>query len=117
MDLFEFYNKFCMELILNNYSKNQNITLCMLGNFACFCRLLIFFFKINVFKTFSQKHHQSTNRMDQDQAETFVHFSRGHYENHFCYFLNLVQEMSFKDFYFISGIHLFSRAKPFVQFW
>ena len=39
------------------------LTLCMLGNFSCLsCRLLIFFFKINVFQKFVQEHYQSVKQ-------------------------------------------------------
>ena len=44
------------------------LTLCMLGNFFSFCRLLIFFFKINFFEKFFQDYNQSVNCLDPDQV-------------------------------------------------
>ena len=35
------------------------LTHCLLGNFACFCRPLIFFFKFNFFENFFREYHQS----------------------------------------------------------
>ena len=34
-------------------------TLCMMGNFSCFCCHLLTFFKINLFKKFFQRHYQT----------------------------------------------------------
>ena len=39
--------------------------MCLLCNFACFCRLLIFI-KINVLKNIFQGCHQRVNHLDQD---------------------------------------------------
>ena len=45
------------------------LTLCMLGNFSCFCCRLQTFFKINFFINFFQEHYQSVNGLypDEDQ--------------------------------------------------
>ena len=39
----------------------NSLNLCLLGNFSCFCRLLIFF-KIIFFEKFFQKYHQSVKQ-------------------------------------------------------
>ena len=39
------------------------LTLCMLGNFSCYCCGLLTFFKINVFKKFFQEHYQSVKQL------------------------------------------------------
>ena len=41
-----------MDLDLH-YNNNQNLTLCVLGNFSCFCSCLQIFFKVHFFKTLS----------------------------------------------------------------
>ena len=38
-----------------------DLTLCLLGNFACFS---LMFFKINFFKTFYQEYHQSVKQLE-----------------------------------------------------
>ena len=49
-----------------------SLSLCMLGNFACFFVICGFFFKL----TFSKKHLRDTirvsNSLDPDQAQCFV---------------------------------------------
>ena len=44
------------------------LTLCLLVNFPCFCRLLIFFSK----STFPKNSFRVSNSLDPDQAEHFV---------------------------------------------
>ena len=39
----------------------------MLGNFSRFCRRLMTFFKINLFKKFFQEHYQSVKRFESNQ--------------------------------------------------
>ena len=43
------------------------LTLCILGNFSCFCCRLLTFFKINFFKRFFQEQHRRSNGLDPDQ--------------------------------------------------
>ena len=38
-------------------------TLCMLGNFSCFCCRLLTFFKMNFFEKIFQEHYQSVKRL------------------------------------------------------
>ena len=49
----------CFEILelLPKYILCKVLTLCMLGNFVCFCHLLIYF-KVNFFKNFFQEYHQ-----------------------------------------------------------
>ena len=47
------------------------LTLCMLGNFSCFCRLLLFFFKINIFKKFFQIHYPCVKQFGSRSGRTF----------------------------------------------
>ena len=42
------------------------------SNFSCFCRLLIFFFKINFFEKFFQELPSVSNSLDPYQARQFV---------------------------------------------
>ena len=43
-------------ITLHIITQGPGQTLCMLGNFSCFCCRLLTFFKINFFKKFFQKH-------------------------------------------------------------
>ena len=45
------------EVITDTY-----LTLCMMGNFTCFCCRLLTFFKINFLIKFFQEHYQSVNQ-------------------------------------------------------
>ena len=47
------------------------LTLCMLGNFSCFCCRLLTFFKTNVFKRFFQEHYQSVKQFGSRSGMTF----------------------------------------------
>ena len=48
-----------------------SLTHCILGNFACFFYLLMFF-KFNFFEKFFHEYHQSVKNLDPDQAQHFV---------------------------------------------
>ena len=51
-----------------SYSVWLNLTLCLLGNLACFCLLLIFL-KISFFEKFIREyHHLVSNNLDPDQV-------------------------------------------------
>ena len=72
---------FSMHLVaqIHNFSYNNEhfsrntgfLTLCMLGNFACFLFRLLIYFKINFFKTFKNATSVS-NSLDQDQDRRCV---------------------------------------------
>ena len=47
--------------------------LCMLGNFSCFCRCLLTFFKINSLKRFFQEHLRSVKQLGSRSGRHFVH--------------------------------------------
>ena len=47
------------------------LTLCMLGNFSCFCCRLLTFFKINFFQKFFQEHYQSVKLFGSRSGPTF----------------------------------------------
>ena len=46
----------------SNPSVYKGLTLCMMGNFSCFCCRLLTFFKINFFNKFFQEHYQSVKQ-------------------------------------------------------
>ena len=50
---------------------HEYLTPCLLGNFACFCRLLIFF-KWNFSKNYFRNTIRVSNSLDSDQAGCFV---------------------------------------------
>ena len=54
-----FLSKLFFEILehLPKYILCKVLTLCMLGNFVCFCHLLIYF-KVNLFKNSFQEYHQ-----------------------------------------------------------
>ena len=54
----------CLRKVIKT-SQHTVLTLCLLGYFACFCRLLIFI-KINVLKNIFQEYCQSVNHSDPD---------------------------------------------------
>ena len=47
-----------------------SLTLCILGNFACFCHLLTFL-KINFFDKLFQEHNQSVKGLGSRSGQTF----------------------------------------------
>ena len=55
----------------NNVHPHSILTLCLLGTFACFCRLLIFFFQINFFEKFFQDYHPSIKHFRSRSGPTF----------------------------------------------
>ena len=48
------------------------LTICILGNFTCFCGRLLTFFKINFFKDFFQEPIRVLNCLDPGQDRQFV---------------------------------------------
>ena len=48
------------------------LTFCMLGNFLCFCRLLIFFSKSTFLKYSFRNTRRESNSLDPDQARQIV---------------------------------------------
>ena len=43
----------------SDYDDDMKITLCITGNFSCFCYGLLTFYKNNIFKKFFQEHYQN----------------------------------------------------------
>ena len=56
-------------MVLYNFLHILPLTLCMLGNFSCFCCSLLTFFKINFFKNFSRNTFRVSNNLDLDQDQ------------------------------------------------
>ena len=50
----------------------ENVILCMLGNFSCFCCHLLIFFKINLSKNSFRNTIRVLNCLDPDQERCFV---------------------------------------------
>ena len=63
-----FHLSFAMFLISE---QNSNLTLCMLGNFACFFVVCRLFTKMNFFKKIFQKYHQSVMQFGSGSGPTF----------------------------------------------
>ena len=54
-----------------NTDSEHLLTLCMLGNFSCFCCRLLTFFKFNFFKKFFQGHYHSVKLFGYRAGPTF----------------------------------------------
>ena len=52
-------------------TKLKPLTLCMPGNFSCFCCCLLTFFKISLFKKFFQEHYHSVKTFGSSLCRTF----------------------------------------------
>ena len=72
----KFYVCLSVYLLCQNLKSRDNLTLWMLGNFACVV-VCWFFFQINVFKNDFQEYHQSVKRFGSRSGLTFCRFWSG----------------------------------------
>ena len=62
----------CFCGLVDFYVSILPLTLCLLGNVSCFCRLLIFFPKLTFLKNSFRNTIIVSNSLDRDQARCFV---------------------------------------------